>query len=126
MFTPITTGPQTADATGALTGTADVSAIAGEFSILILATGITCTSAAVAIQDSAVGDFSDAVTRHTWNITGPGTDQSHHASSYDTASYTSSPNTPPAWRHGSSGNAFRINVTSIAGGSITINALIVS
>ena len=126
MFTPITTGAQAVSATGAVAGTADVSALTGEFCVLLLVTLITATAATIAIEDSAAGDFSDAVARHSWTIAGPSqTSQAHHMMSYDTAT-AGGPNTPPAWRFGSANNAWRLKVTSISGGSVTINGFIVN
>ena len=125
MFTDITTGPQTLTSSGAATGTADVSAMTGDFTVIVLLLAMTATSAVIVVQDSAAGDFSDAVTRHTWNITGPlGESQAHHVSSYDPAT-SGGPNTPPDWRLGSANNKFRISVT-LTGGNITLHSFVVN
>jgi hypothetical protein len=119
MTYDITTGVQTATATGAVTGVLSTSAMSGQFTIFVDICGLGIgQTATVAIQDTASSTpFSDANTVASFNVAGQITSQADVMQSR--LSFES-----PAVRFGAANTALRANVTALSGGTITLHAFL--
>jgi hypothetical protein len=108
MNTDITTGVQTATATGPLTGSLDTSALSGKFGVK-LNFSLTAGVAVVALEDTAnVTPFSDAIQVAIFEIKGLTPAEGITLSKQDYEL--------PGTRFGGTNTKLRFNVLSIAGG----------
>lgn len=108
MRYPITTGSQAVNAAGPVAGTFDASQLTGDFTIDLnitqLAAGKTMR---VAVEDSAAGDFTDALTLAVWSFAGPVLPAATITHSWRRYELSSA-------RVGAANNKLRVNVTSCA------------
>jgi hypothetical protein len=108
--TDITTGAQAVTTSGPVPGTLDVSGFAAtqEFTISVTITGGPIT---VQIQDTAAGDFSDAITRATFIF--QGTLSGSQTSTLSVRSFEAN-----TWRIGATNNKLRAVGAVTAPGTI--------
>jgi hypothetical protein len=115
----ITTGQQTATAAGALTGTLDISAMAGGYMIdvvvLALASAALTPKARIVIEESADNFVADILPVALYNVQGPIASMAPVAHSWTHSQL-------PSMRLGATGAKLRVNVVALDGTTPTITA----
>ena len=106
---PITTGMQTASATGPVTGTLSTASLPNLSTLYLDVTGLSSGTCRISIEDSATGTFTDALPVKVWHFE-PGTEPGG-------ITVSAASEEIPNLRKGGTGNALRVNVLSLAGGA---------
>jgi len=106
---PITTGAQTVTAAGPVTGTLTTAALTNLSTIYLDVTGLSSGTCRISIEDSATGNFGDALPVKVWHFESgePADGITVSANSEDLANL----------RKGATGNALRVNVLSLSSGA---------
>jgi len=109
---PITTGSQTVTAAGPVTGTLSTSGLPNLSTLYLDVTGLSSGTCRISIEDSATGNFGDALPVKVWHF--------ENGEPADGVTVSANSEELVNLRKGATGNALRVNVLSLAAGA-TLN-----